>query len=66
MILFESEIIEVSLRVGDHDRKHLVALVTDLQRSLFVELGQFGPRTGYGNFYSAIFRRDFLSLTGEP
>ena len=50
MVFFESEIFEVSFRVGDHDQIHCIALVTDLQRCLFIELGQFAPRRGTVTF----------------
>ena len=66
MVFFKSEIVEVSLGVGDHDQIHFFALVTNLQRCLFIELWQFGPRTRNGDFYFAIVRSDFLSLSGKP
>ena len=66
MVFFESEIVEVSFRVGDHDQIHFFALVTDLQRCLLVQFGQFGPRTGDRDLDFAIVRSDFLSLSGKP
>src|SRR5262245_27697006 len=35
---------------------HFFAFVTDLQRCLFIELWQFGPRTRDRDFYFAIVR----------
>ena len=32
MMFLKSEIVEFSLRVGDHDQIHFFAFVTDLQR----------------------------------
>ena len=64
-MFFQSQIGEVSFRVGDYDQIHLFALVADLERCLFIELWQFGPRTRYANAYFAMVRSDFLSLSGE-
>ena len=65
MVFFKSEIVEVSFRVGDHDQIHFFALVTDLQRCLFIELWQFRPRARDRDLDFAIVRRDFLSLSGK-
>ena len=65
-MFFQSEIIEVSFGVGDHDQIHLFALVAHLQHCPFVELWQFGPRTGDRDLDFAIVRSDFLSLSGKP
>jgi len=65
MVFFQGEIVEASFRVTDYDQIHLFAFVTNLRRCLFIEFWQFDPRTRNGDFYFAIVRSDFLSLSGK-
>ena len=56
MMFFQSEIIEVSFRVGDYDHVHFFALVSHLQRRFFIELWQFRPCPWHRDLDSVIFR----------
>ena len=66
MVFFKSEIVEVSLRIGDHDQIGFVAFVAHLQRCLLIEFWELRPQTGDRELESAVVGGDFFSLSGKP